>query len=497
MTSGSPSLRPPSAVFLRSTPRSVQGLHHPAVRRSLLLASVLACLCAPAYVGLTHARDVRRAAAERAVGESLLDTPLARAPGLSDLPLGEARAHLALARESARGGQSSREVRALELACDALEAIARGEFATAAHAADGALRLQPEQPHALLAAAAAHAGRGDRPAAERTLEQLARARGASASLRARGNLLRAEWMLDAGRAHEALDALEGLDREHPRIGAVLNLLGLARASVGDHEGALRAFESAVGSHARREVPLINLARSYRDRGELDRARRTLEQALEADRNSPEAWVAYAVVLADLRDPQARATLTRAADLAPQDATPLAALGALELGLGQLEPAAETFRRALARDPDHAVARTNLGIVLARLGRNDHALRAFEQTTERAPHVGQAWNGLGAMRLAAGDHPGAVGALRQAMTLLPEDPNPAINLGRALEALRQWDAAGRAYREALRRQPQHPAAIERLLAITPPADRDRERRRLGLLPEPNAPRARIARTLAAR
>jgi tetratricopeptide (TPR) repeat protein len=310
------------------------------------------------------------------------------------------------------------------------------------------------------------------------------------------------WLLAAGRAHDALDVLETLDRDAPRVGTILNLLGLARSAVGDREGALRAFEASVNSHPRREIPLINLARAYRDQGQMDRAKGTLERALGAAPDYADAWVAYGVVLADLRAPNARHVLVRAAQLAPQDATPLAAQGALDLALGQHEQAAESFRQALARDPDHAIARTNLGIALAHLGRNDLALRAFEQATQRSPHVGEAWNGLGSRRLASGNLEGAVGALRQAMTLLPEDPNPAINLGRALEALQQWDAAGRAYHEAIRRHPLHPAAVERLLAITPPEDRDRERRRLGLPVGPQNGRAttasvRASRTLASR
>jgi predicted TPR repeat methyltransferase len=101
-----------------------------------------------------------------------------------------------------------------------------------------------------------------------------------------------------------------------------------------------------------------------------------------------------------------------------------------------------------------------------------------------------------MRLASGDASGAVAALRQAMTLLPDDANPAINLGRALEALQQWDAASRAYREALRRQPMHQGAVDRLLAITRPEQRAHERARLGLASEARH-NGRAGRTLASR
>lgn len=444
-------------------------------------------------------RDAQRANVALTEGAALLDQPIANVGELNELPVAEARAKFHASRDGALDEQAQRRARALAQVCDAIDAIRRGEHATAAQSADAAIRLSPDEPVALLVHAAAAAGRGDRGTAERSVERLQRLRTASASLKARASLMRAEWMLDGGRAHEALDVLEALDRDAPRVGAVLNLLGLARGAVGDREGALRAFEQAVERHGHKEVPLLNLARAYREQGQLDRARTTLERALGVSQDYADAWVAYGVVLADQRAPNARHVLVRAAQMAPNDPTPLAAQGSLDLADQQYDNAAESFRKALERDPDHAIARTNLGIALAHLGRNDLALRAFEQATQRAPHVGEAWNGLGSMRLASRDAQGAVTALRQAMTLLPDDPNPAINLGRALESLQQWDAAGRAYREALRRAPGNSAAIDRLLTITRPEDRERERARLGLSTPGAAPARALhgSRTIASR
>lgn len=453
------------------------------MRRTLLSLTVVACLTVPAVAGVSRWRDAQRATSALIEGASLLDRPIAQVPELGDLPTEQVRAKLREARDGAADERQSRRARALAQVCDAIEALRRGEHTTAAQAADGAIRLSPDEPFALLVHGAANAGRGDRGAAERSIERVLRSPSSTASMRERAAFLRAEWLLDAGRSHEALDVLEGLDRDRPRVGSVLNLLGLARAAVGDRAGATTAFEQAIETHPHKEVPLLNLARAYREQGQLERAKSTLERALGVAQDYGDAWVAYGVVLADMRQSNARHVLVRAAQLAPNDPAPLAAQGALDLADQHYEDAAESFRKALERDPDHAVARSNLGIALAHLGRNDLALRAFEQATQRAPHVGEAWNGLGSMRLATGDATGAVAALRQAMTLLPEDPNPAINLGRALEVLQQWDAASRAYREALRRHPQHPAAAERLLAITRPEERAHERARSGLAPEP--------------
>ncbi len=452
------------------------------MRKNWLSLLVVGCLAVPVVVTASRARLTVQARQQLDRGVASLSLPIAQLSEAEDLPTNDARAAFRTAREQSTDEQVSRRARALLQVTDALDALRRGEASTASQSVDAALRLQPDEPFALYVQGLAAARRGDRATAERVYQRLMRT-GAPGALVTRAKLTRAEWLLDAGRPHDALELLESLDRECPRVGAVLNLLGLARAGAGDREGSRVAFLQSVEVHVHPEIPLLNLARAYRDRGQLDLAKAALERALGHAQSYAEAWVAYGVVLADLNASNARHVLVRAAALSPNDATALAAQGSLDLRDEHYEDAATSFRAALERDPEHAIARTNLGIALARLGRRDLALRAFEHATTHSPHVGEAWNGLGSMKLAAGDAEGAVGPLRQAMTLLPEDPNPAINLGRALELLQQWDAAGRAYREAIRRQPGNNSAIDRLLAITPPADRDRERRRLGLSTEP--------------
>jgi hypothetical protein len=141
------------------------------VRRTLLSFTVIACLCVPAVVGVTHVRDARRASAEITEGATLLDPPLARTADLGELPVAAARAHFTTARAGA-SDELSRRARALDQVCDALEALRRGEHSTATQSADSALRLSPDEPLALLVHAAAASGRGDRGAAERSPARL-------------------------------------------------------------------------------------------------------------------------------------------------------------------------------------------------------------------------------------------------------------------------------------------------------------------------------------
>jgi tetratricopeptide (TPR) repeat protein len=343
--------------------------------------------------------------------------------------------------------------------------LERGEFALAEHESDLARRLEPAEPRGELAQAAVFAQRTERDRAERMLEHLSTAPDVPDLVRARASLYRGELLLDANRVHDALACAESLDREHPLASVAKNLLGLARGATGDREGARLAFESAATLDPTSATARVNLARLARESGDLPRARAELERALAIEHESAEAWLAYGIVLVELRANTARHALVRAAELAPDDAAPWIAQGNLDLLESNVQGAIESFRNALARDPNDASAQTNLGVALARAGDRASAAQAFERATRVAPHQGEAWNGLGAMRLAQGDAAGALGPLEQASVLLAGDPNPPMNLGRALERLDRWDEAARAYREVLRRVPGHTAARDHLLLLS--------------------------------
>lgn len=452
------------------------------MRKLVLWLVALGALVAPVLALDVRVRERRESTSQLAQGLAVFEAPIEHVIELESADIARARALFERAWRGDPEGETGARARALMHVAQAYQDLSRNEVVLATQEADTAERLRPGDPHVELLAATVAARRGEGVRAERALDRLARApRGMiPAPVSARAAMLRVDLLLDAGRVHEALAVIESLDRDHPAVGAIKNRLGLARAAVGDRAGAREAFQRAAEIDPSHEAPLVNLARLAREEGDLQGARALLERAIGVAPESPEAWLAYGVVLGDLRDPRARRALVRAGELAPDDAAPWLAQGDLDLAEGHLEGALESFRQALARDPDNVAAETNLGVVLARRGERAGAIEAFERATRRSPHQGQAWNGLGAMRLAQGDAQGALGPLQQASALLPEDPNPPMNLGLALEALQRWDDAGRAYREVLRRAPGHEAALRRLLAITPERDRPRELRRVGRL-----------------
>jgi tetratricopeptide (TPR) repeat protein len=445
------------------------------VRKIVLWLFAAAALAAPIAALSLRARDARTAARALSDAEALLEPPIESVAQLETADLVRAQSLLESVTHTAGDACRVRRARSLWHVAQGYRDLSRGEQALASHEADTAAQLEPGSTDAALLLATVALRRGDRVQADLRLADLSRADEGSMrrTLAARAALLRLGLLLDGSRTDEALATAEALDRAHPHVASVTNLLGLARDAAGDRRGAEDAFTLATHLDAHDATPWINLARIARLESRFTDARTDLERALGIAPDSNEAWLAYGVVLSELHDEGARPALVRASQLAPDDSAPWSAQGNLDLADGNLAGAVESYRNALARDPDDATAHSNLGVALARRGERDAAITAFENATRHAPQLGEAWNGLGATRLAAGDAQNAIGPLQQASVLLPRDPNPLLNLGRAYESLARLDDAVRAFREALARAPGNEVAVEHLMRLLPPNARARE------------------------
>lgn len=128
------------------------------------------------------------------------------------------------------------------------------------------------------------------------------------------------------------------------------------------------------------------------------------------------------------------------------------LGALHTQLDAVEAAIGHYRRALQLKPGLTVAHFNLGSLLQRQGQLAMAAECYQQAVAQQPGFYQAWSNLGAVRQAAGEPQAAEQCYRQALAL-HADARGHFNLGTALYGQGDHAAAGAAFREALRLDPQ--------------------------------------------
>jgi Flp pilus assembly protein TadD len=118
---------------------------------------------------------------------------------------------------------------------------------------------------------------------------------------------------------------------------------------------------------------------------------------------------------------------RAAESAPKDPAPLAALGDLMARSGNLGGAVEAYRAAAARAPADWRYDLELGRLALRLNRPQDALAHFETVRREHPEPA-AWNGLGVCYDLMGDHTRAQGAYAEGLKAAPGDATLRNNLG---------------------------------------------------------------------
>jgi len=104
-------------------------------------------------------------------------------------------------------------------------------------------------------------------------------------------------------------------------------------------------------------------------------------------------------------------------------------------------AREAAQQALDRDPNNAVAHASLGMVRALYEwRWDEAEREFGRAIELSPNYADAWHWCGMVRLMAGRVEASIAPLDRAVELDPLSPVIAVNAGRPLHFLQQYDGA---------------------------------------------------------
>lgn len=146
--------------------------------------------------------------------------------------------------------------------------------------------------------------------------------------------------------------------------------GLAQLGLGNADGGIRSFESAIRSDPENRqgwasAAAVHLAKHYLATGDHARTLSTAERILGWRGDSVDGWSYKGLAERELgRLEAARASLERARALDPTRAETHNNLGSVYFELGMPAEAAQAFQRALAVDPNLAEARSNLAAVEA-------------------------------------------------------------------------------------------------------------------------------------
>lgn len=239
----------------------------------------------------------------------------------------------------------------------------------------------------------------------------------------RGDLVRGEAFLEAGRPADALPYLGRLAAAEPEVVRIRCLLALAYYQLGRNAEALEAAESACGLD-----PTSAWAHRLRAHALLRHHRRkeALDAAIHAVNLAPDVWLSHTTVseISVLTDQpeQAERAAREAIRLAPTESGAYSAGALAALACGDAPLAEARAREALRLDPSNTSSMVNLGIALEQQRRPRAALEAH----------------LGALRLEPGREAAQTGAARASLRHLGVLP-PILLIGLLVGYLagREW------------------------------------------------------------
>ncbi|MCA8925665.1 MAG: tetratricopeptide repeat protein [Planctomycetes bacterium] len=395
----------------------------------------------------------------------------------------------------------------------------------AAAALNRVLAKDPANPQALFLRGLVASELGDRAAAVRDLEEVARLEGGTeantfASL---GTLYR-----EAGQLREALayyDRALAIDRRcfpaHYGRGLCLIFVPGGRAeALAELRGAAASMPPDMGGGAlqhwidylsrlpadREPVPprgWLELGRQRFARGEPDAAAQCFTHALELGAGGQRAEALYGLgkcraLLGHLE--LAEQEFTRSLWARP-NADALVSRGMIRIERGDLRGALGDFNALLKTDPDDPLALMGRGTVLAKSGDVRGSLVDFTRYVQLQPEDPNGWRSLALSAFAERDPRGAIQAATQALTLGLEDPGLLELRGSAHFLEGAYQEAHEDFSRALTLEPRlHDARAKRILTAQHLGDhaqaRDDARALLGEAPDDPGVMLALAESLEA-
>ncbi|HZH43980.1 MAG TPA: tetratricopeptide repeat protein [Lysobacter sp.] len=310
-----------------------------------------------------------------------------------------------------------------------LEALRRGDAATAISSARALVDAQPDDAvaHRLLAQALRQSG--DRDGAREAIDRAIALAPEEAPLHLdRAGLLLEERQIDAAQA--ALARAVGLDPNQFPAYILQGHLALARNDLAEAERLLRTAERIAPEHP--HVASIDGGLALR-RGDADRA---------------------------------LAVLSRAAERAPDEAILRHGLAFAYLAKGHLAFAEQAFRSLLEKTPDSVPLVLMIAELSHRQNRVQDAIELIEPLTRRADATAALHRYLGVLELAANRAERALEPLLAAFRAGPADPRTLAALLECWRRLGDADGARETLEGALAEHPQAATLWQARLAVEP-------------------------------
>jgi tetratricopeptide (TPR) repeat protein len=266
---------------------------------------------------------------------------------------------------------------------------------------------------------------------------------------------------DTSRATASLNEAVSLAPDFPQAILALAELNLRQRNF---TATIASLKQLLQKSDLAEARLL-LGNAYRLQGETESAVATYRGLVTSWPNHPPLRLNLGLALVQLGRPaEARVELTKAAELAPDDLTPLGALVALELREHRPDAARSLLETRLASQPNQAGLHLLLAKVSATGGDSAGAEASLRRALDADPNHLEAYLELAQLYVGRNESAKAMADLRTARTRNPKDARPAMLLAILHEQNAEFSEARDNYEAVLALEPRNGIALNNLACL---------------------------------
>ena len=261
---------------------------------------------------------------------------------------------------------------------------------------------------------------------------------------------------------EAIDQIKSLNESYPNIPFLFNLIGACYKALGNLNGSIKMFDTAVKIKPDYAEAYKNMGITFKELDQKEQAIESLKKAIEIDSNYVDAYYHLAITLKDLkRLEESLLNYKKVIEINPNFAQAHNNLGNLYKDLNQSNEAIESYKKALKIQPNFAQAHNNLGNAFKDLERPDDAIKSYKKAIEIKSDFAEAFYNLGISLKKIRNLDEAIISLNEAIALKPSFAEAHNNLGSCFTLLGQISKAVVCYKNALNIKPDYAEAHNNL------------------------------------
>jgi predicted O-linked N-acetylglucosamine transferase (SPINDLY family) len=265
-----------------------------------------------------------------------------------------------------------------------------------------------------------------------------------------------------GQYQDAINQIKVLNKNHPNVPFLFNLVGACYKALGQIESSVQMFEMAVKIKPDYAEALKNLGITLRSLGQMDKAVANLKKAISADSHYIDAHYNLAITLKDMGNlNDSVESYQKAIDLNPNFAHAHNNLGNVFKDLDRIDDAIISYKKALEIDPNFANAHNNLGNAFKDLDLTEDAVKSYKRAIEIQPNFAEAHNNVGNVFKDSRSSDNAIKCYKKAIEINENFAEAYYNLGVMLRQIKNLDLAVKNLQRAISIKPNYAEAFNNL------------------------------------